>query len=39
LTIGIEPAGGSPQMLANRVQAEMQKWAAIVRAKNIHLDQ
>jgi tripartite-type tricarboxylate transporter receptor subunit TctC len=37
--LGIEPVGGSPQILANRVQAEMQKWAAIVRAKNIHLDQ
>ena len=36
--LGIEPVGGSPQILANRVQAEMQKWAAIVRAKNIHLD-
>jgi tripartite-type tricarboxylate transporter receptor subunit TctC len=37
--LGIEPVGGGPQVLANRVQAEMQKWAAIVRAKNIHLDQ
>jgi tripartite-type tricarboxylate transporter receptor subunit TctC len=37
--LGIEPVGGSPQVLANRVETEMQKWAGIVRAKNIHLDQ
>jgi tripartite-type tricarboxylate transporter receptor subunit TctC len=37
--LGIEPVGGSPQVLADRVHAEMQKWAGIVRAKNIHLDQ
>ncbi len=37
--LGIEPVGGSPQVLADRVQTEMQKWASIVRAKNIHLDQ
>jgi tripartite-type tricarboxylate transporter receptor subunit TctC len=37
--LGIEPVGGAPQVLAERVRAEMQKWAGIVRAKNIHLDQ
>jgi tripartite-type tricarboxylate transporter receptor subunit TctC len=37
--LGIEPVGGRPQVLADRVHAEMQKWAGIVRAKNIHLDQ
>jgi tripartite-type tricarboxylate transporter receptor subunit TctC len=37
--LGIEPMGGSPQVLADRVDAEMHKWADIVRAKNIHLDQ
>jgi tripartite-type tricarboxylate transporter receptor subunit TctC len=37
--LGIEPVGGRPQVLADRVQTEMQKWASIVRAKNIHLDQ
>ena len=37
--LGIEPVGGSPQVLTDRVDAEMHKWADIVRAKNIHLDQ
>jgi tripartite-type tricarboxylate transporter receptor subunit TctC len=37
--LGIEPVGGSQKALADRVQTEMQKWAGIVRAKNIHLDQ
>jgi tripartite-type tricarboxylate transporter receptor subunit TctC len=37
--LGIEAVGGSPKVLADRVQAEMRKWAGIVRAKNIHLDQ
>ncbi len=37
--LGIEAVGGSPKALADRVQAEMGKWAGIVRAKNIHLDQ
>jgi tripartite-type tricarboxylate transporter receptor subunit TctC len=37
--LGIEAVGGSAQTLADRVQAEMTKWAAIVRAKNIHVDQ
>ncbi len=37
--LGIEPVGGSPQVLADRVDAEMRKWVGIVRAKNIHLDQ
>jgi tripartite-type tricarboxylate transporter receptor subunit TctC len=35
--LGIEPVGGSAQVLADRVYAEMHKWAGIVRAKNIHL--
>jgi len=37
--LGIEPVGGSQKILADRVQTEMRKWAGIVRAKNIHLDQ
>jgi tripartite-type tricarboxylate transporter receptor subunit TctC len=37
--LGIEPIGGSQKILADRVQTEMRKWAGIVRAKNIHLDQ
>ena len=34
--LGIEPVGGGPDVLADRVQTEMQKWASIVRDKNIH---
>lgn len=37
--LGIEPIGGSQKILADRVQTEIRKWAGIVRAKNIHLDQ
>src|SRR5262249_17832382 len=37
--LGIEAAGGSPDILAQRVQGEIEKWAAIVREKNIHVDQ
>jgi tripartite-type tricarboxylate transporter receptor subunit TctC len=37
--LGIEPAGGGPEVLANRVQNEMQKWTAIVREKNIRVEQ
>jgi len=36
--LGIEPAGGGAEVLAARVQAEMGKWADLVRVKNIHLD-
>jgi tripartite-type tricarboxylate transporter receptor subunit TctC len=37
--LGIEPVGGSPDVLARKVQSELQKWATIVREKNIRLDQ
>jgi tripartite-type tricarboxylate transporter receptor subunit TctC len=37
--LGIEPVGGSPDVLARKVQSELQKWATIVRQKNIRLDQ
>jgi tripartite-type tricarboxylate transporter receptor subunit TctC len=37
--LGIEPAGGGPEILAKKVQAEMHKWAGIVREKNIRIDQ
>jgi tripartite-type tricarboxylate transporter receptor subunit TctC len=37
--LGIEPVGGAPQVLAERVRAEMGKWAGLVRARNIRVDQ
>lgn len=37
--LGIDPVGGSPGVLASKVQSELQKWAAVVREKNIRLDQ
>jgi tripartite-type tricarboxylate transporter receptor subunit TctC len=37
--LGIDAVGGSPGVLASKVQSELQKWAAIVREKNIRVDQ
>src|SRR5215216_2738961 len=37
--LGIEPAGGGPVILADKVRAEMHKWTTIVREKNIRIDQ
>jgi tripartite-type tricarboxylate transporter receptor subunit TctC len=37
--LGIDPAGGAPEVLAAKVQSEMQKWATIGREKNIRLEQ
>jgi len=37
--LGIDTVGGGPEVLAARVQSELQKWAGIVRAKNIRLEQ
>jgi tripartite-type tricarboxylate transporter receptor subunit TctC len=37
--LGIDGEGGSAEVLAGRVRSEMGKWAGIVRARNIHLDQ
>ena len=37
--LGIEAVGGAPQVLAERVRAEMGKWAGLVRARNIRIDQ
>jgi tripartite-type tricarboxylate transporter receptor subunit TctC len=37
--LGIETVGGGPEVLAKRVQTEMQKWTTIVREKNIRVDQ
>ena len=37
--LGIEPVGGTPEVLADKVRTELQKWATIVREKNIRLGQ
>lgn len=37
--LGFEPLGGGPEILANKVKAEMQKWITIVREKNIRIEQ
>jgi tripartite-type tricarboxylate transporter receptor subunit TctC len=37
--LGIEPQGGGPEVVAGRVQREMQKWSTIVRDKNIRIEQ
>jgi tripartite-type tricarboxylate transporter receptor subunit TctC len=36
--LGMEAAGGAPEVLAKKVEAEMRKWANIVREKNIRID-
>jgi tripartite-type tricarboxylate transporter receptor subunit TctC len=38
LKIGNEPVGGGPDVLAAKVQSELQKWTTIVREKNIRID-
>ena len=38
LKLGLEPAGGGPDVLAGKVQSELQKWTKIVREKNIRID-
>src|SRR5882757_607388 len=37
--LGFQAVGGSPDVLARKVQTEMQKWADLVREKSIHLEQ
>jgi tripartite-type tricarboxylate transporter receptor subunit TctC len=37
--LGIEGVGGPPEVLAARVQTEMQKWANLVRERNLRFDQ
>lgn len=37
--VGVEVIGGSPDVLVARVQAEMAKWANLVREKNIRVEQ
>jgi tripartite-type tricarboxylate transporter receptor subunit TctC len=39
LKLGLEPAGGGPDVLATRVQSEMQKWLKLVRERNIRIEQ
>ncbi len=39
LKVGNEPVGGGPEVLAAKVRTELQKWTAIVRDKNIRIDQ
>jgi tripartite-type tricarboxylate transporter receptor subunit TctC len=39
LRVGNEPVGGGPEVLAAKVQAELEKWKPIVRDKNIRIDQ
>lgn len=36
--IGVEPVGGSPAALASAVTSEVQKWARLVRARNLQFD-
>lgn len=37
--LGFQTGGGSPDDLARRVDSEIRKWTALVREKNIHVDQ
>ena len=39
LRVGNEPAGGGPDILAAKVQTELQKWTTIAREKNIRIEQ
>jgi tripartite-type tricarboxylate transporter receptor subunit TctC len=39
LKLGLEPMGGGSDVLASKVQSEMQKWAKLVREKNIQIEQ
>jgi len=38
IKLGIEAAGGGPDLLAGKVKTEIEKWANIVREKNIRAD-
>ena len=38
LKLGLEPEGGGPDVLARRVQSELQKWTTLVREKNIRIE-
>jgi tripartite-type tricarboxylate transporter receptor subunit TctC len=39
LRLGLEPMGGGSDVLAAKVQSEMQKWTKLVREKNIRIEQ
>jgi tripartite-type tricarboxylate transporter receptor subunit TctC len=39
LKLGLEPMGGGSDVLAAKVQSEMDKWAKLVREKNIRIEQ
>ena len=36
--LGVQVVGGTPEVLAQKVESEMKKWAGIVREKNIRID-
>ena len=36
--IGVEPVGGSPEVLATTVSTEVQKWARLVQTRNLKFD-
>ena len=36
--LGYEALGGTPDVLAQREDAEIKKWADLVREKNIHVE-
>jgi len=36
--MGFDPAGGAPDVLAKKVQAEVDKWVAVAREKNIKVE-
>jgi tripartite-type tricarboxylate transporter receptor subunit TctC len=36
--LGVQVVGGSPDVLAQKVETEIRKWAGIVREKNIRID-
>jgi tripartite-type tricarboxylate transporter receptor subunit TctC len=37
--LGFEIVGGSPEVLAKKVESELQKWGKLVREKNIRIEQ
>jgi tripartite-type tricarboxylate transporter receptor subunit TctC len=39
LRLGLEPMGGGSEVLAAKVASEMQKWAKLVRERNIRIEQ
>ncbi|MFL6798272.1 MAG: Bug family tripartite tricarboxylate transporter substrate binding protein [Xanthobacteraceae bacterium] len=37
--LGMEPIGGGPDVLAEKTRSELEKWAKLVREKNIRIEQ